>query len=66
MELNRWPDNYFAEVEQAAFGPSNVVPGISLFRRENSGAPSQGGLPFSLQSTIEEAASPRNCWHLPE
>ena len=29
MELNRWPDNYFAEVEQAAFGPSNLVPGIS-------------------------------------
>ena len=28
MELNRWPDNYFAEVEQAAFGPSNIVPGI--------------------------------------
>ena len=30
MELNRWPDNYFAEVEQSAFGPSNVVPGISF------------------------------------
>jgi catalase len=30
MELNRWPDNYFAEVEQAGFGPSNVVPGISF------------------------------------
>ena len=29
MELNRWPDNYYAEVEQAAFGPSNFVPGIS-------------------------------------
>jgi catalase len=30
MELNRWPDNYFAEVEQAAFSPANVVPGISF------------------------------------
>jgi catalase len=30
MELNRWPDNYFAEVEQSALGPSNVVPGISF------------------------------------
>src|ERR1700750_960340 len=30
MELNRWLDNYFAEVEQAGFGPSNVVPGISF------------------------------------
>jgi catalase len=28
MELNRNPDNYFAEVEQVAFSPSNVVPGI--------------------------------------
>ncbi|HEX5710638.1 MAG TPA: catalase, partial [Sulfuricurvum sp.] len=29
MELNRNPENYFAEVEQASFSPSNVVPGIS-------------------------------------
>ncbi|MFP5360039.1 MAG: catalase [Actinomycetes bacterium] len=28
MELNRNPANYFAEVEQAAFAPSNFVPGI--------------------------------------
>jgi catalase len=28
MELNRNPENYFAEVEQAAFSPANVVPGI--------------------------------------
>ena len=30
MELNRNPENYFAEVEQAAFSPGNVVPGISF------------------------------------
>ncbi len=30
MELNRNPVNYFAEVEQAAFSPSAVVPGISF------------------------------------
>jgi len=30
MELNRNPANYFAEVEQAAFSPGNVVPGISF------------------------------------
>jgi catalase len=30
LELNRNPKNYFAEVEQAAFSPSNVVPGISF------------------------------------
>lgn len=28
MELNKNPENYFAEVEQSAFSPSNVVPGI--------------------------------------
>ncbi len=30
LELNRNPDNYFAEVEQAAFNPANVVPGIGF------------------------------------
>lgn len=30
LELNRYPENYFAEVEQAAFSPANVVPGISF------------------------------------
>jgi catalase len=28
MELNRYPENYFAKVEQAAFSPVNIVPGI--------------------------------------
>ena len=28
FELNRNPENYFADVEQAAFNPANVVPGI--------------------------------------
>ncbi|MGV8862026.1 MAG: catalase [Pseudomonas sp.] len=30
FELNRNPQNYFAEVEQAAFAPSNMVPGVGL------------------------------------
>jgi catalase len=30
VELNRNPENYFAEVEQAAFSPSNIVPGIGF------------------------------------
>ena len=29
LVLNRNPVNYFAEVEQAAFGPGNLVPGIA-------------------------------------
>ncbi|HVC61082.1 MAG TPA: catalase [Acetobacteraceae bacterium] len=30
MELNRNPENYFAEIEQAAFSPSNIVRGIGF------------------------------------
>ncbi len=30
LELNRNPSNYFADVEQAAFNPSHIVPGIGL------------------------------------
>jgi catalase len=30
LELNRNPGNYFAEIEQAAFSPSNVVPGVGF------------------------------------
>jgi catalase len=30
LELNRNPENYFAEVEQSAFSPSNIVPGIGF------------------------------------
>lgn len=30
MELNRNPENYYAEIEQAAFAPSNKVPGIGF------------------------------------
>ncbi|MFB9244380.1 catalase [Massilia antarctica] len=30
LELNRNAENYFADVEQAAFSPANVVPGVSF------------------------------------
>ncbi len=30
LELDRTPENFFAEVEQAAFSPANVVPGIGF------------------------------------
>jgi catalase len=30
LELNRNPKHYFAEVEQASFSPSNIVPGIGF------------------------------------
>lgn len=30
LELNSNPDNYFTEIEQLAFSPSNIVPGIGF------------------------------------
>ncbi len=30
LELNRNPENYFAEVEQSAFSPASIVPGIGF------------------------------------
>lgn len=30
IELNRNADNYFAEIEQLAFSPSNIIPGIGF------------------------------------
>lgn len=30
MTLNRNPDNYFTDVEQAAFSPSHLIPGIDV------------------------------------
>ncbi len=30
LELNRNPDNFFAEIEQAAFNPTNIVDGIGF------------------------------------
>jgi len=30
FELNKKPENYFAEVEQAAFNPASIVPGIGF------------------------------------
>lgn len=30
LELNRNPENYFSEIENAAFSPSNIIPGIGF------------------------------------
>ncbi len=39
MVLDRNPDNYFADVEQAAFNPANVVPGIRLLAGQDAAGP---------------------------
>lgn len=30
MVLDRWPDNFFAETEQVAFCPANMIPGVDF------------------------------------
>lgn len=46
MVLDRWPDNFFAETEQVAYCPANVVPGIDF-----SNDPLLQGRLFSYQDT---------------
>ena len=46
MVLDRYPDNFFAETEQVAFFPTNVVPGIDF-----SNDPLLQGRLFSYQDT---------------
>lgn len=60
MILNRNPDNFFAETEQVAFQPSNVVPGIDF-----SDDPLLQGRLFSYHdSQLHRLGSP-NFVHLP-
>jgi len=73
MELNRYPENYFAEVEQAAFSPANVVPGISfspdkmlqgrLFLMEIPAIPPRCGnfnhIPVNSPNRVNYTLSPR-------
>jgi catalase len=46
MVLDRWPDNFFAETEQVAYFPTNIVPGIDF-----SNDPLLQGRLFSYQDT---------------
>ena len=65
MELNRNPQNYFAEVEQAAFSPSNIVPGIGFSARQDAAGagpvlPGRAPLPARRQLRIA-AGQPTAC-----
>ncbi len=64
MELSRNPDNFFAEVEQSAFNPANVVPGIgfsqpSALLRLMSPAQQQALFENTARSIGEAPALPR-------
>ncbi len=60
MTLNRNPDNFFAEVEQAAFCPANIVPGI-----EFSNDPLLQGRVFSYTDTQRHRLGGPNFNELP-
>ena len=60
MVLNRNPDNFFAETEQVAFQPSNVVPGIDF-----SDDPLLQGRLFSYHDTQLHRLGSPNFVHLP-
>ncbi len=60
MVLNRNPNNFFAETEQVAFQPSNVVPGIDF-----SDDPLLQGRLFSYHDTQLHRLGSPNFVHLP-
>ncbi|MBR8828403.1 MAG: catalase [Gomphosphaeria aponina SAG 52.96 = DSM 107014] len=60
MVLNRNPDNFFAETEQIAFAPSNVVPGIDF-----SDDPLLQGRLFSYHDTQLHRLGSPNFGNLP-
>eukprot|EP00761_Pharyngomonas_kirbyi_P011336 gb/GECH01011361.1/.p1 GENE.gb/GECH01011361.1/~~gb/GECH01011361.1/.p1 ORF type:complete len:481 (+),score=108.65 gb/GECH01011361.1/:1-1443(+) len=59
MVLNRNPENYFQEVEQSAFSPANLVPGI-----EPSPDKMLQGRLFSYPDTHRHRLGP-NYWQIP-
>ncbi len=60
MVLDRWPDNFFAETEQVAFLPSNVIPGIDF-----SDDPLLQGRLFSYLDTQKSRLGTANFHQLP-
>ncbi|MGV0026735.1 catalase, partial [Phormidesmis priestleyi] len=60
MVVNRNPDNFFAETEQVAFQPSNIVPGVDF-----SDDPLLQGRLFSYHDTQLHRLGSPNFVHLP-
>ncbi|MCB9126909.1 MAG: catalase [Ardenticatenales bacterium] len=58
--LDRWPDNFFAETEQVAFLPSNIIPGIDF-----SNDPLLQGRLFSYLDTQKSRLGTTNFHQIP-
>jgi catalase len=60
MVLDRWPDNFFAETEQVAFCPANIVPGVDF-----SNDPLLQGRLFSYLDTQKSRLGTANFHQIP-
>jgi catalase len=60
MVLDRWPDNFFAETEQVAYCPANIVPGIDF-----SNDPLLQGRLFSYLDTQKSRLGSTNFHQIP-
>lgn len=60
LVLNRWPDNFFAETEQVAYCPANIVPGIDF-----TNDPLLQGRLFSYLDTQKSRLGTANFHQLP-
>lgn len=60
LVLDRWPDNFFAETEQVAFLPSNILPGIDF-----SNDPLLQGRLFSYLDTQKSRLGTTNFHQIP-
>jgi catalase len=66
LELNRNPENYFQDVEQAAFNPAAVVPGDRLLAGQNAAGPPlllrrRAALPPGRQPPPDPGQQPQEC-----
>ncbi|WP_269714993.1 catalase [Caulobacter sp. NIBR2454] len=60
MVLDRWPDNFFAETEQVAYCPANIVPGVDF-----SDDPLLQGRLFSYLDTQKSRLGSTNFHQIP-
>lgn len=65
MELNRNPQNFFAEVEQSAFNPAHVPPGISFSPDKMLQAPFRLRRHTALPARREPLSDSSECAPLP-
>jgi hypothetical protein len=57
--LNRNPGNYFVDIEQAAFEPSNAVPGIGWRGQHRRGLPDHRTQPGTRNPSPHGPAKPQ-------